>query len=141
MTPQHIQLVQESWQHVQPIAEKAAELFYARLFALDPSLRPLFKAEMTSQRAKLMAAIGMVVAGLTRLEKIVPTVRALGARHAAYGVQPEHFETVGEALLWTLEAGLGERFTADVRDAWSEAYAVLSGTMKQAMAEAGRRAA
>ena len=105
MTPEQIRAVQESWGHVQPMREKAAELFYYRLFELDSSLRPLFKPDRASQRAKLMVAIGMVVASLGRLEKILPTVRALGARHVHYGVKPEHFETVGKALLWTLAAG------------------------------------
>lgn len=133
MSPQQVQLVQDSWKHVQPIADPAADLFYARLFVLDPALRALFPIDLTSQRAKLMAAIGMVVAALGRLDKILPTVRALGERHSRYGVKPADFETVGEALLWTLESGLGDRFTPDVKDAWARAYEILAGAMKESM--------
>ena len=127
MTPSQISLVQESFDAVP--AEIAAELFYARLFELDPSLRPLFKGDMTAQGRKLMDMIAAAVQGLNDLETIVPAVQDLGVRHAGYGVTPDHYDTVGSALLWTLEKGLGAQFTDDVRDAWTAAYILLSTTM------------
>jgi hemoglobin-like flavoprotein len=132
MTPNQIALVQRSWTQVLPIAETAAQMFYDRLFALDPSLRSLFRGEMKEQGRKLMAMISFAVNGLTRLEQIVPGVQALGRRHAGYGVRDEHYATVAAALLWTLEQGLGDSFTREVREAWVAAYGVLANTMKDA---------
>ena len=120
MTPAQVEVVKESWSKVTPIADKASALFYERLFTLDPSLRALFKPDMTEQRKQLMTMLGTAVAGLDRLDTIVPAVQALGRRHQGYGVTDAHFATVGQALLWTLEQGLGEAFTSDVRDAWAK---------------------
>lgn len=127
MTPNQISLVQNSFGEVP--AEIAAELFYARLFELDPSLRPLFKGDMKVQGRKLMDMIAVAVRGLNDLETIVPAVEDLGIRHAGYGVTAGHYGTVGSALLWTLEKGLGEQFTDEVREAWTAAYTLLSTTM------------
>lgn len=132
MTPKQIELVQHSWRRVQPIAEAAAQMFYDRLFILDPSLRSLFRGDVKEQGRKLMAMIAFAVKGLTRVEQVVPGVQALGRRHAGYGVKDEHYATVAAALLWTLEQGLGEAFTAEVREAWTAAYGLLANTMKDA---------
>ena len=129
MTPRQVALVQESFAKILPIREQAAALFYDRLFALDPSTRPLFRGDMKSQGAKLMAAIGAVVKSLDRLDTILDDVRALARRHHRYGVRQEHYASVGAALLWTLEQGLGFDFTPDVRRAWATAYDLLSGPM------------
>jgi hemoglobin-like flavoprotein len=134
MTPEQAVLVKDSWAMVVPISAKAAELFYGKLFEMDPDLKPLFKGDMKEQGAKLMKMINTAVNGLDRLEAIVPAVQMLGKRHVAYGVTDEHYDTVGGALLWTLEAGLGEAFTPAVRDAWATVYGVLATTMKEAAA-------
>ncbi|MBX3500543.1 MAG: hemin receptor [Alphaproteobacteria bacterium] len=134
MTPEQIALVRSSFASVVPIKETAADLFYSRLFELDPSLKPLFKGDMKEQGLKLMAMIGTAVGGLDRLDSIVPAVQALGRRHVGYGVKTEHYDTVGSALLWTLEQGLGAAFTPEVKSAWNSAYGVLAGTMKEAAA-------
>ncbi|HET6315779.1 MAG TPA: globin family protein [Chloroflexota bacterium] len=136
MTPDQIRLVQQSFQSVAPIADTAAELFYSRLFELDPSLRPLFRGDMAEQRRKLMQMLSVAVAGLNNLDALVPAVQALGRRHARYGVRAEHFDTVAVALLWTLGQGLGDAFTDDVRNAWTAVYSVLASTMQAAMIEA-----
>ena len=105
-------LVQKTWEKVLPISESAATLFYCRLFALDPSTRPLFThTNMPDQKRKLMNAIGLAVNGLDTLDKLIPAVRSLGRRHVSYGVTPEHYSSVGRALIWTLEQGLGADFT------------------------------
>lgn len=130
MTPQQIDLVQRSFGEVKPIAAAAANLFYTRLFTLDPSLRPMFKGEMTKQGQMLMSMIGAAVNGLRNLETLAPVVRQLGARHAGYGVRTEHYATVGSALMWTLEQGLGDKFTPAVREAWAGAYDLLSEVMQ-----------
>jgi len=135
MTPHQIDLVQKSFGEVKPIAAAAADLFYNRLFTLDPSLRPMFKGEMTKQGQMLMSMIGAAVAGLRNLETLAPVVRQLGARHVGYGVRSEHYATVGSALLWTLDQGLGEKFTPEVHDAWAAAYGLLSQVMQMGAME------
>ncbi len=135
MTPNQIELVQQTFADVKPIAATAAELFYNRLFTLEPSLRSMFKSDIRQQGQMLMSMIGAAVAGLRNLDALVPTVRALGSRHATYGVREEHYAIVGGALLWTLEQGLGPKFTPEVRDAWAAAYGLLSEVMIAAAAE------
>src|SRR5678816_4513164 len=130
MTPRQIALVNESWNSVQSLSDAAAQLFYARLFALDPSLRPMFRGELREQGRKLIAMISVAVNGLSRIETLVPVIEALGRRHAGYGVTDEHYVTVAEALLWTLQQALGERFTDEVREAWTAAYGLLAETMQ-----------
>jgi hemoglobin-like flavoprotein len=132
MTPREIALVQASWREVQPIGEPAAAMLYARLFELDPSLKRLFKGDMTEQGRKVMAMISVAVNALTRLESVVAAVQALGRRHAGYGVEERHYAVVEEALLWMLGRGLGPSFTQEVEQAWRAAYGLLAGTMKQA---------
>jgi hemoglobin-like flavoprotein len=130
MTPKQKALVQESWKAVMPISAQAADLFYGRLFDLDPALKPLFKSDIKEQGKKLMQMIGMCVAGLDHLDQLVPAVESLGRRHVNYGVVESHYDTVGAALLWTLEKGLGEAFTPQVEQAWAEVYQTLASTMK-----------
>ena len=128
-----IDIVQDSWEQVQPIADTAAQLFYGRLFELDPSLQPMFaKSDMIEQRKKLMQMITVAVRGLRRLDELVPAVEALGRRHVGYGVTDAHYATVGAALIWTLEQGLGAAFTPELRAAWVETYTILSSVMKNA---------
>ena len=132
MHTHEIALVQQSWEQVLPIADTAAMLFYGRLFELDPSLRGLFKeTNMAEQRKKLMQMITVAVRGLGRLDELLSAVEALGRRHASYGVTSAHYDTVAEALIWTLEQGLGEAFTPDVRSAWVETYTTLAAVMQR----------
>ncbi|MEH1945820.1 MAG: adenylate/guanylate cyclase domain-containing protein [Nostoc sp.] len=130
-----VELVQSSFEKVKPIADKAAELFYQRLFELSSSLRSLFKGDMKQQERKLMDTLALAVEGLRQPERIIPTVQDLGRRHAGYGVKDEYYDIVGEALLWTLAQGLGVEFTTPVRKAWEEAYIFLSEIMKEAAAK------
>ena len=135
MTPDQIALVQSSFWQVVPNAATAADLFYDRLFEIAPHLRPMFPADLTGQKKKLMAALGTAVTSLGRLDALVPTLRALGRRHAGYGVKPQHYASVGSALMWTLEKGLGAAFTPAVRDAWATAYILIWTTMSNAANE------
>lgn len=136
MTPEQIKLVQNSWAKVVPISETAAELFYGKLFELDPSLKPMFKGDIKEQGRKLMAILNTAVNALTKLGTIVPAVQDMGRRHVDYGVKDEHYDTVGEALIWTLGAGLKDNFTEDTRQAWIDVYTLVTTTMKEAAAEA-----
>jgi hemoglobin-like flavoprotein len=124
-----ITLVQDSWQKVAAIAPQAAELFYQNLFAADPSLKPLFKGEMPEQGKKLMQMIGAAVGKLNDLPALVPILQGLGKRHAGYGVEDSHYQTVGAALLKTLEQGLGADFTKEVKQAWTAVYTVMADVM------------
>lgn len=135
MTPEQIALVQASWQDVMPIRVKAAELFYGKLFELDPALKPLFKGDMKQQGSKLMQMLNTVVQGLDRLNELLPAVRDLALRHVDYGVKDSDYDTVGQALLWTLEAGLGEAYTPAVAEAWSTAYTALADAMRRDAAD------
>jgi hemoglobin-like flavoprotein len=134
LTETQIALVQSSFATIAPIADDAAVLFYNRLFEIDPSLRQMFKGEMAEQRRKLMQMLSAAVKGLQRLDRLVPVVEDLGRRHAGYGVTDTHYETVGAALLWTLEKGLGRAFTPEMRDAWATVYGLLASTMRNAAA-------
>jgi hemoglobin-like flavoprotein len=134
-TMMQIELVQRTFAVVAPIADDVAALFYRRLFEIDPSLRSMFKEDMAGQRRKLMSMLTAAVKGLPRLDRLVPVLEDLGRRHADYGVADEHYETVGQALLWTLEKGLGPEFTPEVRAAWTTVYGVLAATMKAGAAQ------
>lgn len=129
MTPMQIEAVQDSFALIAPDRELVAKLFYDRLFELDPALRPLFTGDMAEQGRKLMAMLGLVVRSLQQVGGLVPVLESLGERHRLYGVTESHYETVGAALLWALEKGLGEAFTGHVRDSWAAAYRLVAETM------------
>jgi hemoglobin-like flavoprotein len=129
MTPDQVKLVQQSFAKVAPISDAAAVIFYDRLFEVAPSVKPMFPADMTEQRKKLMAMLAAVVNGLGNLESVLPAASALAKRHVSYGAKAEHYPVVGGALLWTLEKGLGDGWTPEVADAWTAAYRTLSGFM------------
>jgi len=131
-----ITLVQDSFEKVKPIASTAAEIFYSKLFELDPALKPLFPTDnegaMKEQGNKLMTMLAAAVAGLSNLEALIPVLKNLGQRHVEYKVEPSHYDTVGAALLGTLEAGLGDDFTPDVKEAWTSVYGTMSSVMIEA---------
>jgi nitric oxide dioxygenase len=129
MTPQQIDRVRESFAKVKPIAPQAAAIFYGKLFELRPGVRPLFKGDMDEQSNKLMATLSVVVANLHDLDSVLPAAEALAGRHVGYGVTAEHYPVVGEALLYTLGAGLGDDFDDETAEAWTAAYGLLSGFM------------
>lgn len=132
MSPQQIQLVRTTWQQVLPIRAAAADLFYGRLFELAPEVRPMFKRDIHAQGAMLMATLAGVVDNLDHLAAVLPTAEALARRHVAYGVRAEHYAVVGNALLWTLQQGLGKAFTPSVQEAWAAAYDALASAMTRA---------
>jgi len=134
MTTNQKLLVKETFAKVVPIAETAAGLFYGRLFEMDPSLRPLFRTDIREQGTKLMQMLGYCVGKLDELDELVPAVKELGRKHAGYGVEEDDYETVGGALLWTLEQGLGDHFTPAHRAAWVAVYTILATTMQEAAA-------
>lgn len=138
MDPRTIAIVQASFAQVAPVADQAAQMFYARLFEAQPALRALFRGDLRTQGSRLMAMIGAAVQMLGRPRELEPTLRALGARHAAYGVRDTHYAAVGEALLDTLAEGLGSEFTPELRAAWAAFYAKVAAAMQDGASHAGR---
>jgi hemoglobin-like flavoprotein len=132
MNDHTISLVKESFDLVTPIAPQAAALFYVNLFEADPQLRALFKGDMVQQGHALMQMLETAVGLLDRPEVLVPALQELGRRHAGYGVQERHYDTVGAALLKTLRQGLGAAWGPEVAGAWTEVYGLVAGTMKEA---------
>jgi hemoglobin-like flavoprotein len=132
ITGEQIKLVKTSFAKIEPLAEEAGVLFYARLFELDPNLRPLFTGDIREQGSKLLEMLGMAVRALDNFDAIVPIVRESGIRHAGYGVEEHHYETVAEALFWTFEEALDEDFTTETKEAWMAVYNHLAWTMKNA---------
>lgn len=130
MTSSEIALVRTAYAQIVPIGDQASALFYARLFELDPTLRGLFQGDMAAQGRQLMLTLGFCVANLDRLDLITPVVRELGLRQVGLRVRESHYETVGQALLWTLEKALGTACSAEMRAAWAKAYWLLAENMK-----------
>lgn len=135
MTPEQIKLVQQSFAKIAPIADHTADQFYDRLFETAPTVRPMFPEDLTVQKQKLMQMLSIAVTNLHQVETIVQAVEQLGRRHAGYGAKPEHYDTVGETLLWTLKQELGDGFAPDVEEAWTATYAMIAGVMKSAAAD------
>jgi hemoglobin-like flavoprotein len=132
MTTEQKHLIRQTFDLVAPMADSVAEVFYRRLFELDPSLRTLFPPVLVEQGRKLMQMLGAAIGMLDRPQQLIAVLESLGKRHAGYGVRDEHYDTVGEALLWTLERGLGPVFTPEVKAAWAALYGVVATTMKNA---------
>lgn len=134
MTPEQIQLVRLSFVKVMDIKSAAGRMFYERLFAIAPEVRPMFKSDIGEQADKLMETLGVAVSALKNPAALLPILTQLAKRHQGYGVRDEHYDKVGEALLWTLEKGLGEAFTPEVKKAWADLYGQVASTMKAATA-------
>ena len=135
LTPREIELVQESFALVDPIADDAAGLFYQRLFEIDPSTKPLFQGDMAEQGRKLMSVLKTAIAGLDRIEQLVPALKVMGQRHHDYGVEFRHYESVAKALLWTLKEALKDAFTPEMEQAWAKAYGTLAEVMMRGAQE------
>ncbi len=136
MAVRQIDLVQSSFAQVKAISAQAGKLFYDRLFETRPDFKPLFSsADMETQQRKLMSTLAVAVEGLRHPEEIISKVQELGRSHQGYGVKPEDYDAIGATLLWTLEQGLGDDFTPEVRRAWEVAFQFLSNIMINAAAQ------
>ena len=137
MTPEQAQIVQSTWRAVLPVGSTFAELFYGRLFALDPGVRKLFHDDTVEQGRNLTAMLSVAAANIGRPERITLALRNLGKRHVAYGVRPKDFANFEDALLFALEHALIDVFTPEVKAAWRAAYALLSSVMLEAFTPSG----
>lgn len=135
MTPRQIELVENSWDFILMNTNEAGIIFYNRLFEIDPSLKSLFKEDIKSQSQKLVSLITFAVHKLSNFSEIISDVRALGMRHRTYKVKPEYYQTVGKALLSTLEKGLGDQWNRETKEAWATLYDTLSQIMIEASRE------
>lgn len=130
LTAQHIKLVQQSWRNLRDINPQIiADLFYTKLFFDHPEARGLFPKDMTAQHQKLIDMLNVVVARLDHLETLTTEIDAMGKRHVTYGAQPQHYEWVGAALLWTLKRGIGMDWTPELEEAWTICYQSLAAQM------------
>ena len=130
MTPKQKQLVKDSWAQVLPIKETVAELFYGRLFAIYPEVRPYFKSgDMKEQGRKLMVMLNTAVNGLDNLDALIEPLKQSGKDHKGYGVKAEDYDKVADAFLWTLDKGLGEAFSDEVKEAWVMTYTTVASVM------------
>jgi hemoglobin-like flavoprotein len=139
MTPSQVRLVQATAGQVTAAAEPIARLAYDRLFSLHPELRSLFNGGLAAQGQKLMATLALVTYHLDDPERFLPALRQLGRRHAGYGVQPEDYRRLGQALVWAAGRTLNGTFTEEVQEAWLAAYDLLAGFMQAAAAEIAYR--
>ena len=138
MTPEQIQIVKLTFAQAMADKQAVGQMFYDRLFAIAPETKPLFKGGIDAQSRKLMDTLALAIGMLRDMPSLIATLESLGERHAGYGVKDEHYKPVGEALLWTLENGLGAAFTADARVAWTALYTAVAEVMRKAAA--GRKA-
>jgi hemoglobin-like flavoprotein len=130
MTNQQLTLVKQSWTLLREIDPAVlGDVFYGRLFFKYPNLRPLFKGPMDRQYQKFIDMLSILVARLDRPHAVEQEISQLGQSHAQYGIKPEHYEPVKDALLWTLERGLGNDWNDDVRQGWIACYDKLTGAM------------
>ena len=129
MNQTQIELIQKSWEQVLPIKLQAAELFYNRLFELDPSLKPMFKGDIKEQGDKLMMTLSVAINSLTRLETLIPVLENMAIRHLDYGVKEDHYATVGQALIDTLKQAFGDAFTEELQTAWLTMYNTVATVM------------
>ena len=128
-----IQLLQRTFKKIEPIAQETGELFYGRLFQVDPTLRPLFKGDLKTQAKMLMTAIGLTIQSLDQPGKVMPELQAIGLRHTGYGAMPADFDKFGGALVWAFQQSLGDDWTDDVQAAWIAAFSFIRTSMKQAV--------
>jgi hemoglobin-like flavoprotein len=140
MTPEQLQMIRLTFVLVMDRKMETGRMFYDRLFVIAPDTRALFRSDMASQTQKLMDTLAMAIASLREMTSLVAMLEAMAIRHTKYGVRDEHYDKVGEALLWTLEQVLGPAFTPDVRGAWATLYGTVAGVMRNA-AKAGPSAA
>jgi len=136
MIAERRQLVAESWKALAPNGPEVGALFYRKLFEIAPDLRPLFaQVTMEDQIQKLVTMLDLVIHWLDVPERLVPVLKTLGERHTKYGVQDDHYGKVGAALISTLEERLGDKFTPELRSAWTEAFVLISSLMRRGAAK------
>jgi hemoglobin-like flavoprotein len=122
--------LETSFDLVAPRGDELMDVFYARLFAAAPAVRPLFAGtDLARQKQMLLGALVLLRKSLRNLDAVVPKLRALGARHVAYGAEPEHYAVVGEVLIASMAEIAGDAWRVEYEQAWAMAYGVVAGAM------------
>src|SRR6188508_882704 len=125
-----LEALETSFDLVAPRGDKLMDVFYARLFATAPAVKPLFAGtDLKRQKAMLLAVLVLLRKSLRDLDAIVPKLRELGARHVAYGAAPEHYPVVGEVLIGAMATVAGSAWRAEYEEAWAGAFAIVAGAM------------
>lgn len=133
MTQDEILLIKTSWKHLQKIEPVLiGDAFYSKLFLEAPHVRPLFKSSRVEQANKLISTLAVLVSQLEKLDQLTHAIEQLAIRHVQYGVKPEHYDLVGDTLLWTLEKLLGDNWNKELQQAWAACYGILANTMIKA---------
>jgi hemoglobin-like flavoprotein len=135
MTKEQIALVRKSFDRLRPLPRGAGQEFYETLFALDPSLRPLFSTDVENQGAMFVVALGLALKGLDSDSGVDASLQELGRRHVLYGAKDVHYDTFREALLCMFAQRLGPEFTPEMAEAWRAAFDRISDVMKRAAAD------
>jgi hemoglobin-like flavoprotein len=134
MNSDQVTLIRDSWATIGANADVLSTRFYAHLFEIDDDAARLFAGvDMKAQRTKLVHALTLVVASVDDVDRLLPALAALGKRHAGYGIEQRHFDSVGDALLWALSDVLGDAFTLELRDVWARAYVLIASVMRRAI--------
>jgi len=141
MTTEQVHLIRKSFERVEAMGHVAALVFYQRLFAAAPAVRPLFHTNIETQAKKLTDMLAAAISLLERPGELESVLYRLGARHVEYGAKPEHYPVVTQALLDMLAEVMGPEFTPSLRGAWSELLHVVSNAMLAGAEKAGKKAA
>jgi nitric oxide dioxygenase len=134
MTPRQINLLQSSYDKLQPMAAQAGHLFFHRLNVVDPSMRQAIDVTAEDEGTKLLQAVGLAVTVVKHLDAMSPALEEMRSQSGASGVKEQHYEALGACMLWTLEKQLQGAFTTETREAWIAAWLTLSGAMKRGRA-------
>src|SRR5262245_31485059 len=132
-----LQALETSFDLIAPRGDELMDEFYSRLFEAAPAVMPLFaNTDLKRQKTMLLGTLVLLRKSLRDLDAIVPKLRDLGARHVAYGAQPDHYPVVGQALLGAMAAVAGSAWRPEYESAWTEAFGVVAGAMLEGAAAA-----
>jgi nitric oxide dioxygenase len=129
LTTAQIGLIRDSFHLLEPDVETASELLYERLFEIAPELRAMFRSDMAGQGMQFMSTLGVILQHLDDPQALRPHLEHLAQGHAAYGVKPEHFRLMGQALIWAMRKTMGDKFPEGAAAAWETAYELLAREM------------
>ncbi len=126
----NLEALETSFDLVSPRGDELMDVFYARLFATAPAVKPLFAGtDLRKQKIMLLRVLGLLRRSLRDLDPIVPILHDLGARHVAYGARAEHYSVVGEVLIASMAEVAGEAWRPEYERAWAAAFDVVASAM------------
>src|SRR3990170_134368 len=129
LTAAQKRLIRESFRRLEPALDLVGQLFYLKLFRLDPSFRDRFGGDPKTQGRKFMAAVKLTIISLNHEDGLAPTLKLLGVRHRQLGIKVRDYRTMIKALIWTLERSLEKSFTRETRDAWTTLLTQIARTL------------